>query len=368
MKKILYSGFYGFKNTGDDAFIEVCAWGGNEYWGTTNNIFLGSNLPKVINPSLSLSKSRFKGHNRLKTISLAMSANGFVSAGGSTFSKHSKYSLKDISLRTKTIFNKKLNLGAIGVSVGPFKNSEDEKNVVSYIKKMSFLAVRDKRSFDFVSSLNLPFIPIEAFDLAALLPEVYRGADQLKPKTVHSKKVIGVSVCNYERYSNGDISKEKARNTYILELLSKIPKDTNLLFRFFIFNGNEAIGDAVLTQEFVSQLTDRSIEVIPYLNNVYESWKVIKECDLMISTRMHASIFACYAGVPFFLVEYHQKCTDFLNDIGVNSAYRLFDGTLPIDMAIEQINAILYDNSYIKPLNISETIENSRRNFTEISI
>ena len=368
MKKILYSGFYGFKNTGDDAFIEVCARGGKKYWGTTNNIFLGSNLSEVVNPSRSLSKSMFKGYNRLQTVSLAIRADSFISAGGSTFSKHSKYSLKDITMRTKSAFNKKLKIGAIGVSVGPFKNSEDEKNVVHYLKKMDFLALRDKRSFEFAANLNLPFKPIEAFDLAALLPEVYKETAQLNAKTVNSKKIIGVSVCNYERYTHGDITKEEARNAYILELLLRLPKDDTLHYRFFIFNGNEAIGDAALTHQFISKLTDRFIEVIPYLNDVHKAWQAIEECDLMISTRLHASIFACYAGVPFFLVEYHQKCTDFLNDVGVNKAYRLFNGTLPIDMAVEQINGILYDNSYIKPLYIAETIERSARNFTEITI
>ena len=30
--KAVFSGYYGHKNTGDDAFVEVAAWGSKKYW------------------------------------------------------------------------------------------------------------------------------------------------------------------------------------------------------------------------------------------------------------------------------------------------------------------------------------------------
>jgi hypothetical protein len=61
MKKILYSGFYGFKNTGDDAFLEVAAWGSKVFLNTENIVFLAHGLPKLVNDFQELGKPLFKG-------------------------------------------------------------------------------------------------------------------------------------------------------------------------------------------------------------------------------------------------------------------------------------------------------------------
>jgi polysaccharide pyruvyl transferase WcaK-like protein len=364
MKKILYNGYYGFQNTGDDSFIEVCSWGGKNYWNTTNNVFLGNDLPEVLNPSKSIMRPLFKGHNRINTAFLTLNADCFISAGGSTFSKHTKNSLRDIAMFTKNNLNKDLKIGGIGVSIGPFKSIEDEKNVIRYLKGMDFLAVRDNKSFQFVSSINLPYHPIEAFDLAALLPDVYENEVSNLYK-IDSKKIIGISVCNYEQYVDGDKLKEEKRNKYVLDLLLSLPKDQNIIYRFFIFNGHPVVGDKVLTDNFVSKLQGRNIEVIPYLNNVKKAWDKVKECDLMISTRLHASIFACYAKVPFFLIEYHEKCSDFLDDVGQHADYRLYDGKTSIVSIQQSIESILFNEEYKQPKFIIETVNKAKRNFTE---
>lgn len=364
MKKILYNGYYGFQNTGDDAFIEVCSWGAKNYWGTTNNIFLGNDLPEVLNPSKPIMKPMFKGHNRINTALLTLNADYFISAGGSTFNKHTKNSLRDIAMFTKKNINKNLKIGAIGVSIGPFKSIDDEKQVVRYIKGMDFLAVRDKRSFEFLSSINLPYQPIEAFDLAALLTDVYKDEECNLYKD-DSKKIIGISVCNYEQYIGGDLLKEEKRNKYALDLLLSLPKDENIIYRFFIFNSHPIVGDKILTDNFVLKLQGRNIEVIPYLNNVKKAWDKIKECDLMISTRLHASIFACYAQVPFFLLEYHEKCSDFLDDVGQHPDYRLYDGQTSIVSIQHSIESILSKEEYKQPSFLIETVDKAKRNFTE---
>ncbi len=364
--KILFQGFYGFQNSGDDAFVEVCAWGAKKYWQTENNVFLSSNLPIVTNPAKSISKPLFTGHNRLQTFMQSLNADAYISAGGSTFSDHNKYSLKAVASFVRKNFNKKLKVGAIGVSIGPFKNKAAEKRVIETLKNMDFLALRDQRSYQFSASLNLPYAPVDAFDLAALLPSVYEEMPK-KLGNKQNQKVVGISVCNYERYIGGDLSNEKRRNKRLLEIISSIPNDPSLVFRFFVFNGHSILGDKALTEEFVSQLPDRNIEVIPYNINLKQTWDLISDCDLVISTRLHASIFACYAGVPFFLTEYHRKCTDFLNDVGQHDKYRLLDAEVSVKEILPEIMAILHGKA-ITPMNITETIRKSTKNFTEINI
>jgi polysaccharide pyruvyl transferase WcaK-like protein len=366
MKKLLFNGFYGFKNSGDDVFVEVSSWGANTYWGTNNNTFLSTKVPQTVCPTKKLSRPLFKGYNRLQCAFLSYTSDCFISAGGSTFSRHLDYSLKDIAMRTKLSVKKNLLVGAIGVSVGPFKSLSDELRTTNYIKNMDFLCVRDNRSYEYVSSLNLTYKPVNAFDLAALLPEVYATTKRLEEPKLNSGKIIGISVCNYERYIGGDVTREKSRNEYILNLLRNIPMDDSMTLRFFIFNGHATIGDTELTNEIIVKLGNRKIEIIPYSDNVHQVWNHIAQCDVMISTRLHASILACYAKVPFFLVEYHQKCTDFLNDVGQCETYRLGDAEAHIGEVIESISKILLDENYIKPSNRDLTILKATENFTSV--
>lgn len=361
-KKITFEGFYGFKNSGDDAFIEVASWGARKYWKCKNNVFLGEELPEVkypINRNQYLSK--IKGFDRFNLIRHLSNSDYLISAGGSTFSELPFHSNKVISKSFKKI-KSGLQLGGIGVSVGPFKTVSSEKKIAEYLKSLDFLSVRDFRSFQYVNSLDLPYQPIHAFDLAAMLPSVYQN--HITERKINQTKTIGISICNYERYTGGPIEKEKKRNSYFKELVHLIAKTTNVKFKVFIFNGNSKTGDWAVTQELMSHIDKNRIEIIPYLGNVEKTWIEVSGCDLMISTRLHASIFACYAEVPFMLLEYHEKCNDFLNDVGHHETYRLFDAETPLEKVVPVIKEILAGN-YKPPSNIAETIALSEKNFTK---
>lgn len=350
MNKIIYSGFYGFQNVGDDVFLEVAAWGSEKFLNSKNVHFFGSNLPNLVNPFKQFSKPLFKGHERIQGLIELSNAHYFISAGGSTFSRHKKSSFKQIAEYSKMI-NPKLKTGAIGVSIGPFKSIQDEKDIIRYLKKMNFLAVRDRRSFDYVSQLNLPYQPIEAFDLAALLPLVYQNIDnntKIK-KNDDLNKIIGVSICPVESITDlSNLKNEKERVVRISSLIKKLSSElnTNTIFRFFIINGNKNFGDENITKEVIIKSGITNYEIIPYQHSVLKAWNSIKECDFMIATRLHAGIMAAYADVPFILNEYHQKCTDFVNDIGQEERFIVGDAEYDFNTIITEIKDVLYNNNY----------------------
>lgn len=361
-KKIIFEGFYGFKNSGDDAFIEVASWGARKYWNCNDNAFLGPELPEVkypINRRQILPK--VKGLDRINLIQHLSNSNYLISAGGSTLSELPTHSNKALAKTFKKI-KPNLKLGAIGVSVGPFKNISDEKRVIQYLQSLDFLAVRDYRSFEYANTLDLPYQTVNAFDLAALLPKVYQ--DLQLPESINDLATIGISICNYESYTGGDLQKEKNRNNYFKDLVNLIAKTTNVKFKVFIINGHDKTGDWQVSHDLMTEIDKERIEIIPYLGNVEKTWIEISSCDLMISTRLHGSIFACYAQVPFMLLEYHEKCADFLNDVGQDEKYRLFDAEVAPRKVLAIIEEILSGN-YQPPSNIAHTIALSEKNFTE---
>lgn len=362
-KKITFEGFYGFKNAGDDAFVEVASWGAKKYWNCNNNVFLGAHLPKVINKiNTHQLLPTIKGFDRVNLFGHLLNSDYFISAGGSTFSKipaHSNKALANVYKR----FDKRIQLGAIGVSVGPFGSVTDEKNVIKYLESLQFLAVRDSKSFKYLSSLNLPYQPVNAFDLAALLPLVYESSSK-RLKTDSSQKTIGISICNYESYVGGDVKQETKRNLFFKELLNLILENTNVHLKVFIINDNPKIGDMKVTQELLEGVDKARFTVLPYSGNVKKTWDQISSCDLMISTRLHASIFACYSKVPFILLEYHRKCSDFLDDVGQDEMFRVYDAEKSTKEVMQTIEQVL-NNEAKEPTNLEYTIEKSKLNFTK---
>lgn len=362
---IFFTGYYGQLNTGDDAFVEVASWGANKFWNKEKLRFsaVSKKLPQVQLPIRGYPLSLPKTYNFQQGL-LLNNTDYLISAGGSTFQNE----IKEGSLKSKAMClqkKNKLKIGAIGVSIGPFKNTIEENSNIEYLKHMNFLTLRDKRSYDYVKTLDLPYEPIEAFDLAALLPEIYG----VPVKTNQNKKIIGVSLCNYERYINGDVLNETRRNKEITQLLKELDQKLgNVVFKFFIINGSQLRGDLKLTQETIQNVAFKNeVQIERYNPKTKSVWNGIAACDFVLTTRLHAGIFACFANVPFMMVEYHKKCTDFLNDISQPLDYRLNDSKFDKDQILNFIQQIL-DKNAIMPLFRQKMIDQAFFNFTKIEL
>jgi polysaccharide pyruvyl transferase WcaK-like protein len=364
--KAVFTGYYGMQNAGDDAFLEVSAWGAQKYWGADESLFFSPSLPQLQHPAKNLHAFANYGHFAQALWEIAR-AGIFASAGGSTF--HSP--LHKTDLRTYAAWKKRLGLagktGAIGISLGPYSSAAGEKSTVDYLQRLDFLALRDQASYDLACSYNLPYAPVRAFDLAALLPEVLGEVGKPALARSNHRKIIGISVCYYERYTGGEAAREKKRNDFVEAVLLQLQQNEQLHFRFFIFNGHASMGDEALTRELISKLAQQpgfSYEIVPYLANVAQTYRAVAECDLMFSTRLHASIFACYAGVPFFLNEYHRKCADFLEDVGQAAAYRLYDAQRSSSEVAQLFLEQLQPAVYQPPAHLAETRARALLNFT----
>lgn len=366
---ILFTGYYGHYNTGDDAFVEVSSWGAQNFWNKKNSIFLAKNerLPQTLSDirgyPINIPKS-----TRLQNRLLLKSTKYLISAGGSTIHREIKPgNIKHLAMRMK-MRDSNLKLGAIGVSIGPFNSIKDESSTINYLKNLDFLAVRDEQSYEFVNSLDLPYQPINAFDLAALLPDIYT----IEPKHYANKrkKIVGVSVCPYESIVNmGNIKNEIKRNKKLIDLLNHLEKTENIHFKFIVFNGSQKVGDLKLTIETITKVQPKSYEIVNYNRSTQFMWEAVASCDFIISTRLHAAIFACFSNTPFMLNEYHRKCGDFLENIGYSQKYRLYDSEYDYLEKSQIISDILNRSDlYHKPSRLNEMRSRSLLNFTEVNI
>lgn len=143
--EVLFTGYYGQYNVGDDAFVEVASWGAKKYWNKSKCLFLAQKktLPYTISNVNGYPFNLPKSY-RIQNNLLIANTSYLVSAGGSTFHNAlNKDDIKKIAINYKKK-NNSIKIGGIGVSIGPFKTVKDEISVVEYLKNIDFLAVRDR--------------------------------------------------------------------------------------------------------------------------------------------------------------------------------------------------------------------------------
>lgn len=363
-KRVLFGGYYGKDNVGDNCFGAISTWGAKNYWNTKQALLLSAKQvdgPIKTYPCLS-DRKIFRGQLLCEAYWQILRASCVVWSGGSIFQSK----LQFYRPRRFSFFTSKSGItpaGAIGVSLGPYKTGADQKAVHTYLTQLQFLALRDKTSYEEACSINLPYKPILAADLAMLLPKIL---PEFKPVNSESE-ILGITICHYEKYANKDRKNETRREKILLDALLNLVHDGfSGVFRFFIFNSNPTKGDQDITMEFVNQLTAKGarVDLVPYSTDPIAIWMKVAECAAMISTRLHGAIFAAAANVPCCLIEYHRKCTDFVVDIGVDDKWKIADADCSATVLSDKLFELMTPSKKNFYNNRENIIKMAERNFT----
>jgi polysaccharide pyruvyl transferase WcaK-like protein len=211
-----FSGFYGMNNTGDDCFCKIAEWGAEEYWQVKRSYFLSSQIPEL---SQNSQKVLMKAPHRLSFINDFLLHRHFsknnllIYAGGSIF--HG-IEWREMQFAKENYHKYNLKIGAIGVSVGPFSSVKNERDIVEFLKRMSFVSVRDQSSYDLVQSYNIDTPCINAFDLAGLLPRVQGNNNRNRKSS--TRKIIGLALCSF----NGKSGTTHHENHSRLQLVARL--------------------------------------------------------------------------------------------------------------------------------------------------
>ncbi len=362
MSSVAFKGFYGKYNIGDDAFLACASWGAQNIWKTDKHCFIVKEgaIHSEYGKALYARNKIVPGQRKMELICKTLSYTYTVWAGGSTF--HGTDSVnKILSIQHSIGLNK---LGAIGVSLGPFPTAKKYNEVKSFLKKFSFVSCRDKKSYEIALEMELPGKVIASFDLAALLPQIFTKK-HVKREAI-KKYVIGVSLCKSETHDPEKIEAEKKRVLFITRVLNELSHTTDFEVKFLNFRTNSELGDEHLSVDVDSNLPEKIETTHISTPKLPEAmWNHICECDFVLATRLHAGIFSCFAEVPFVQVEYHRKCTDFLDDVGYPAEFRIGDAQVSVDEAVNKIEQILTGSDQYNVKFLNEMQDKAFKNFGE---
>ncbi len=317
MADVTLDGYFGMGNAGDDAFCAVTAAVARGHWTdkTVGVLAPQGSLPAHVDhlPAVLPGRPKFRGHTRLTSAKAVIQSGDVLHVGGSTLSKMNRH-FSDQQLLSRMGL---VRLHAAAVGIGPFATTNDGAQIKSFLEQFETVSVRDNASMDRLEELGLGDRAIRVNDIAVLVPELFDIPVSTHPEG--EPPLLAVSACSFEKlYGTNNEADEDQRNRELVSLLRDVVDRTGARVRFIIFNSHPRWGDEATCAMLAAQLSDKTeVTVEPYAGDILQVFSSLSECDGLIGMRLHSAIFAHSIGVPFSVVSYHKKCSDFAADVGL---------------------------------------------------
>jgi polysaccharide pyruvyl transferase WcaK-like protein len=313
-KRAVIFGYHGMNNFGDDFFLKYIL----DYLVTTDvkdvtvvakkESLHGLNAYAPLRVIEGLPKAlRMRGYEKwLALLLYSLVSDYLVFCAGSIFTiLPEKLFLKVI--KTIRLFNPKIKILAIGVSVGPFRSEEAESLVVSALELFDSIIVRDAKSQRYLAGLENSHL---ARDLAFV---------NYPRKPVKLKGCIGICLNPYASImSANDAEAEVKRNMLLAEnLVWAYERNYFETVRLFVTCSNPIYGDRAVSDDLLTRL-DRagiSAEKIIYFGDFEEFRASLDECEKVIASRLHAGFFAVLGGASVLQLKYAEKIEAFYEGI-----------------------------------------------------
>ncbi len=281
-KNILFFGYYGEENLGDELILENL----KNYFSERFN--LGILTPNKNYYKDLISFYKFDPLEILKGISWA---DIVIGGGGGIFQDKTSFkSFLYYILILWISFFKKKRIYLIGQSFSPFRYF-----ISRFLIKFSLLLceriyLRDKFSLNFLNSIGIPK------EKLSIIPDIAFLTELEKPKIERS--YVGV---NFRFWKGININSLES----ILENLKKKEK-----IIFFSFQDSS---DLKLFNN-LSQEVRNGIEIVTY----YDKYFIEKfcSCKYFIGMRLHSLILASILEIPFLGLSYDEKIEAYLEDLG----------------------------------------------------
>ncbi|MGO4220343.1 polysaccharide pyruvyl transferase family protein [Lysobacter sp. TAF61] len=332
--RVGFTGYYGMRNFGDDLFGLLCTAASRLYWNAEptlvgpalTDLDGASTWPRQLPLDLYGSAGAAGKVSRLLSFVRGLQGNDVLVMGGGSVITARESFRKPLMLRAHR--RRGLQLAAVGVSMGPFANDSDEAVVADYARQFSYLSVRDQRSYDLALRLGLERVTHHGRDLAGLLSLLMPvGPARASMRAGRGGPLhIGIAPCRYTPRDDHPAPTMSAWQDATTEALARIALRCPLQVEVFSLNGHPQHGDQALAEAMQSRLRARGINAQLNLYRGQDPLATVRDicrCDAFISARLHGAIVAYLCAVPFTIVDYHPKCTDFADDIGLPQALRV---------------------------------------------
>lgn len=223
--------------------------------------------------------------------------------------------------KTKRFIEKAgIPLALLPQTYGPFENRKCLRLAKEIIEDASLVISRDYLSSDFLQTLDL--VPCkETTDLAFTMPLVPTSL----PKTDKKRIGVNISALLYLEHTDSKISKKNFTcdyKSYIHRLLEYLTSAENLEVYLISHVKDDYIAAAKAAECFPS------CHCPEFNHDPLKTKGLIAEMDLLIASRMHATIAAFSTGIPVIPVAYSRKFRGLFETLGYSACIELWNVSL----------------------------------------
>lgn len=317
-QKIVISGYYGFRNSGDEAVLQSIL---NALQRQSQAAGIAIE-PVVlsIDPEWTTATYGVKSVHRMKLgeVRQAISESaGLISGGGSL--------LQDVT-GTKTIpyylgilklaqwMGKPTFIYAQGI--GPVNRKLFHPLIKSVFRKSAYISVRDEQSRQLLQSMGLNLNNIQVVPDPVMGLELPQSAGSpaatgvSAAETASKQKTVGISVRYWEE--------SRHELNAIVEGLLKASAEMPLQLRFLPFHhplDNEASRYVMQKLENKVSALGRSVSICEDALHPQQMLREVAACDALIGMRLHSLIYAAGRRVPLMGISYDPKIDHFLERV-----------------------------------------------------
>ncbi|MDI6881782.1 MAG: polysaccharide pyruvyl transferase family protein [Methanothermobacter sp.] len=300
-REIFVLGYYGWKNTGDDAMLYSLLEGLKEVFPDSRfNITAASwpSTPEDVN--INLIPPRVNP-NFIKAF---LRSSIFILGGGTHFFDYGntfKRIIRLTQILLLTLISKITgkDIYFMGVGVEPPSHVWSKFIIKNTCAMATKIFVRDSISMKVLGKMGIEENVELSQDLAFFLEY---------EKPVKTKGLLGVSVMPYHEIYMGDESGDeiiiKEFTRAIREWLEINPNNS---VRLFVFNGKPPNDDERISRKILNILDDERVQIEPYNKDPQETLRKVGSCEAFVAMKFHAALFAYLNDLPTIIVEYALK-------------------------------------------------------------
>ena len=312
MKKIVFSGYYGFGNAGDEAMLAaIIQVTKQRHTDCAITVISGNPRDTAVRHQV----AAVYIFDMLAIIKVLCGADLLISGGGSllqnvTSSRSIYYYIAVLALGR--MLAKKVML--YGQGIGPVKGRFAKALMRYVVNKADYITVRDEGSFYELREIGVWRPPVEITADAVLGMERCETATGrkllLKTGLTMQRPIVAIAP---RRWGSGNYFKAFAeaadtlietRNVDILFLPLHVPSDNKVCDEFMQLMRNKAY------------IFDGNCDASGFMS-------ILGNCELLIGVRLHALIFAAIMQIPVVGISYDPKIDRFMRSLGLNCHARL---------------------------------------------
>lgn len=334
VKQIVISGYYGFRNSGDEAVLQsilLALQSAGEAAGITIEPVVLS-----VNPELTSRMYGVRSVHRMRPAQVWKAlrrCDGLISGGGSLLQdatgwKTIPYYLAILKLAQ---WLKKPTF-IYSQGLGPVNRTRFYSPIVTTFSKCRYVSVRDTESANLLGRMGYTKDVEVVPDPVMGLPLRGEAADK-SPE----KPVIGVSV----RYWSKDRSELKGIAESLKRIMEHCKSQAVVRFLPFHLPSDEQASREVMELLRASGIDGAILELAEGVEHPQDMLREVASCDLLIGMRLHSLIYGASQQVPVVAVSYDPKIDQFMRrlDTVAASSTREYDAMAVADESIRLLHA-----------------------------